>query len=97
MHKKHAADGLVAISVSLDDFEEAKTKDVVLKFLTKQNATFTNFIIAEEAEVWQKKLDIGGPPVVYVYGRDGKVVKKFDEGVKYTEVQKVVEPLLKKK
>jgi hypothetical protein len=96
MHKKHAADGLAAISVSVDDFEEEKTKDKVLKFLKKQDATFTNLILAEQPDVYQKKLDIAGPPVVFVYGRDGKLVKKFDEGVSYENVKKVVLPLLKK-
>ena len=96
MHKKHADDGLIAISVSVDDFEAKKTKDAVLKFLTKQNATFTNLILAEPADEWQKKLDLGGPPAVFVYGRDGKLVKKFDDGVSYEEVKKVVLPLLKK-
>jgi hypothetical protein len=96
MHKKHAGDGLAAISVSVDDFEDKDTKEVVLKFLTKQKATFTNLILAEPSDVWQKKLDLGGPPAVFVYGRDGKLVKKFDEGVSYEEVQKVVLPLLKK-
>lgn len=96
MHKKHAAAGLTAISVSIDDFEEDKITDKVLKFLKKQDATFTNLILAEQPDVYQKKLDIGGPPVVFVYGRDGKLVKKFDEGVSYEEVNKVVLPLLKK-
>jgi hypothetical protein len=96
MHKKHADDGLVAISVSVDDFEEEKTKDAVLKVLNKQKATFTNLILAEPAEVWQKKLDLAGPPAVFVYGRDGKLVKKFDEGVSYEAVKKVALPLLKK-
>lgn len=96
MHKQHASDGLVAISVSVDDLEEARTKDAVLKFLTKQKATFTNLILAEAPDDWQKKLDLGGPPAVFVYGRDGKLVKKFDEGVSYEEVKKIVLPLLKK-
>jgi hypothetical protein len=97
MQKKLAGDGLVAISVSVDDLEEKDTKDKVLKFLTKQNATFTNLILNEKSDVWQQKLDISGPPVVFVYDRTGKLAKKYDEGVKYDAVEKLVRELLQKK
>jgi hypothetical protein len=95
MHNKHAKDGLVCISVSVDEPDnQAKT----LAFLNKQGATFANYLIDEPTEVWQKKLDVGFPPSVIVIGRDGERVKKFtaDETFTYDDVEKVVEPLLKK-
>src|ERR1051326_7064737 len=41
LHQKSAKDGLVAVSVSLDDLSEVGGKDKVLKFLQKQQATMT--------------------------------------------------------
>ena len=94
MHLKHAADGLVCLSVSVDDADDkAKT----LAFLKKQKATLANYLIDEKAEVWQTKLDAGAPPTVIVIGRDGRRVKRFttEEPFTYEDVKKVVEPLLK--
>lgn len=97
MHKKYGKDGVAAISVDLDDPAEKDVKDKVLKFLKKQNATFDNFILNEPAEVWQKKFDADGPPVIFVFDRDGKIAKKFDAGAEADELEKVVVGLLKKK
>jgi len=96
MHRKHAKDGLVCITVSVDETDNGPK---ALAFLNKQGAQFPNFIIDEPTEVWQKALDVGFPPNVIVYGRDGKRVKKFtsDESFTYEDVEKVVEPLLKQK
>jgi hypothetical protein len=96
MHEKYAKDGLVCLSVSVDDpDEQAKT----LAFLTKQQATFANYLIAEPGEVWQPKLDVSAPPSVLVFGRDGKRVRKFttEDPFTYEDVEKVVVPLLKGK
>jgi hypothetical protein len=98
MQRKYAKDGLVAISVSLDDPNEDNVKDKVTKYLRSQKATFTNLILDEKPEVWQKKLKIEGPPCVFVFDRDGKIAKKFDSGEKYEdEIEKFVADLLKKK
>jgi hypothetical protein len=96
MHHKYAKDGLVCISVSVDETENGPK---ALAFLNKQGATFANYLVDEPTEVWQKKLDVGYPPSVIVFGRDGKRVKKFtaDESFTYEDVAKVVEPLLKAK
>jgi hypothetical protein len=95
MHEKYAKDGLVAMSLNLDDPTDEKTMKRVREFLTAQKANFTHFVLDEEFEVWQKKLEIVGPPVVFVFGRDGKVAKKFEE-VDYKEVEKMAAELLKK-
>jgi hypothetical protein len=96
MHRKYAKDNLVCISVSVDEPENGPK---ALAFLDKQGATFTNYLVDEPVEVWQKRLDVGYPPSVIVIGRDGKRVKRFtaDEPFTYEDVEKVVEPLLKKK
>jgi hypothetical protein len=96
MHHKYAQDGLVCRSVAVDD-KDAVEKD--LKFLRDQKAEFASYLIDEEAEVWQKKLDVSAPPAVVVFGRDGKRVKTFtsEEPFTYAEVEKLVVPLLKDK
>jgi hypothetical protein len=38
-----------------------------------------NLLGREEADSLAKKLDIVSVPVVYVYGRDGGLVQRFDE------------------
>jgi hypothetical protein len=54
-------------------------------------------MLDESVETWQKKLGIDGMPAVFVYGRDGKVIKKFTDDFEYKDVEKVVQELLKKK
>jgi|SRR6516165_4877039 hypothetical protein len=97
MQKKYIKDGLVAVSVSLDDPNEDGVKDKVKKYLVNENATFANLILDEKMEVWQKKLKIEGPPAIFVFDRDGKIAKKYDSGEGYDEVEKLVADLLKKK
>src|SRR5688500_1733085 len=94
MHLKHALDGLVCLSVSVDDIEE---KDKALAFLKKQSATLANYLIDEPAETWQTKLDASAPPTMIVIGRDGKRIKRFtgDEPFTYDDVRKVVDAALK--
>jgi hypothetical protein len=96
MHHKYAKDGLVCVSVTVDDKDD---RDKCLAFLKLQQATFPNYLLDEPAEVWQPKLDASAPPTVFVYGRDGKQVKKFttEEPFTYADVEKVVAPLLKVK
>jgi hypothetical protein len=97
MQKKYAKDGVVAVSVSLDNPNEEGVQEKVRKYLVSQKATFTNLILDEKLEVWQKKLKIEGPPCIFVFDKDGKIAKKFDSGEGYDEVEKLVADLLKKK
>jgi hypothetical protein len=96
MQSQYAKDGLAAVSVSLDDTAEKDTRENVLKFLKAKKATFTNLILDEKPEVWQEKLNIDGPPCVFVFNREGKVIKQYKEGVDYGEVEKLVVEELKK-
>lgn len=92
MYRELAAKGFVAISVSLDDPRDVETMKQVHAFLEKVGASFRNFVLDEPEESWSKKLDIAGPPLVVVFGRDGRVVKRFVGG--YDEVRQLVEKLL---
>jgi thiol-disulfide isomerase/thioredoxin len=97
MHQKYAADGLVAMSVALDDPTDEKAKARVVKFLQARQATFTNILLDEKPEVWQKQLDIDGPPCVYVFARSGQLEKKFTGEIKYGEIEELAVRLLKDK
>jgi thiol-disulfide isomerase/thioredoxin len=66
LHEKHAKDGLIAVSISLDSPPE---KAEVVKFLQSRGAKFTNLLLDEDQEFWQKKFHIPGPPVVFVFNR----------------------------
>jgi hypothetical protein len=94
MHNKYAKNGFAAISVSLDDPKNDKARQRVIDFLTKQKATFTNLILDEESEVWQKKLKFEGPPCVFVFDRDG--TWKQYTAPDYAEIEKYVAELMKK-
>jgi thiol-disulfide isomerase/thioredoxin len=95
LHQKYAKDGLVCISLSVDDADD---KERTLKFLRAQKATMANYLIDESADVWQKQLDATVPPNAIVIGRDGKRVKRFtsEEPFTYADIEKLVKPLLEK-
>lgn len=98
LHQEHAKDGVVCMSVSVDDPEK---KELALKFLTKTGATFQNFLLDEEAEVWQKNWKVNGVPIVFVFGKDGAQAAKFDaddpdKQFSYKDVKAKVAELLKK-
>jgi thiol-disulfide isomerase/thioredoxin len=99
MHQKYAKDGLVCISVSVDSLEK---QAAALKFLQDQQATFPNYLLAEEFTLWQDKWDISGPPALFVFNRQNQRAAKFDHNdpdKSYTseEVEKLVRELLNDK
>lgn len=96
MHNKYGKDGLVAVSVSLDDASEQGVEAKVQRFLESRKAAFTNLILDEQPEVWQQKLQFDGPPSVFVFSREGKRVKHFKDGVDFGEVEKLAISELKK-
>ena len=97
LHQKYAKDGLVAMSVSVDTPED---RGKALDFLQKQKATFANYWLDEKGKFWQEKLDITGPPAVFVFDRQGKRAGKFDTNdsdktYTYDDIEKLVQQLLK--
>lgn len=99
LHEKRAKDDVVCISVSIDDKEN---REVALAYLKKQNATTTNFWLDESSDVWAKKWNVKrGVPIAFVFDKQGKIAKKFDnenekaDPFTYKEVTKVVDELLK--
>src|SRR4051794_11299497 len=96
MHRKYAAQGVVCLSVSLD---EAGDREKTLTFLKKQEATFPNYLLDEETKVWQEHWNVKAPPVVFVFDREGKRAGKFDtendRTYTYEDVESLVKQLLK--
>ena len=98
---------VACISVSCD-YTGAKSKppkfyeERVLKFLETQKATFDNVLATVPSDEMFEKLEIPAIPAVFVYGRDGKLVKLFDnsnakteaEEFTYADVNKLVDKLL---
>ena len=112
LHKDHGKD-VVCLSVSTD-YAGSKNKppeyyrERVLKFLQEQEATFDNVLLNVPSDELFEKIELASIPAVYVYGRDGKLVKRFDsesaenlkadeEAFTYADVNKVVQGLLKGK
>ncbi len=93
MHKKYAKDGLVAISVSLD---EVKDKEAALKFLESSGAAFTNLLLDDQVDRLAK-LHFLAPPCYFVFNRRGQWVQfKGEEGpVDYPGMEKRVVEFLK--
>ncbi len=98
MHKKYAKDGLVALSVSLDSLaDDPQAKEHVLAFLRKQGATFTNLLLDEPLEFWEKKLRFAAPPCYYVFSRQGRWTMIQPEEGDHDKVEKQVVELLREK
>jgi hypothetical protein len=96
MHERYAKDGLVCISVSVD---ELKRQDAALAFLKETKATFANYLLDEETDLWQTKWDINAPPAVFVFDRANRRAAKFDTSdpdkpYSYDDVERVVKKLL---
>lgn len=95
MHKKYAAKGLAVVSLSLDDVDDAKAVAEAEKFLREKRATFSNVLLKEEFGVGFDKLDISAIPAVFLYGTDGKELKRFtmddpNDQFTYEQVEKEV-------
>lgn len=97
LHKHYGKDGVVCISVTIDELEN---KDAALKFLKSKGATFANYLLDEDASVWQNKWMLKGVPAVFVFNREGKRAAKFDNDdpdkqFTYLDVEKLVRDLLR--
>jgi len=99
MHKKYAEKGLAVISLSLDDPSDKAAVAEAEKFLKQKNAVFTNVLLDENFGEGFEKLNINTIPAVFVYGPDGKEVKRFtmddpNNQFTYADVEKAVGTLL---
>lgn len=96
MQAKFNKEGMAAVSVALDDPADKEVHARLVKFLQKQNAVFTNLVLDEKPELWQAKLRFEAVPCVFVFNRAGQWIR-FEGSIEYSEIEKHVVELLKKK
>src|SRR5262245_48503468 len=97
LHLRYAKQGVVCMSASVDEVEN---KEAALKFLEAKKATFANYLIDDDAKIWQDHWDFIGPPAVFVFDQTGKLAGRFDHNdpdkkYTYADVEKLVRKLLK--
>lgn len=109
LQEKHSKD-VVTITFNVDNSGSAdsapdKIQPKIVEQLTKLKAfDVRNFLSKDRDEAVYKQMRIDAPPTILVYGRDGKLARKFDvnstggKDVTYTKhVTPFVEELLKTK
>ncbi|MBX9679918.1 MAG: hypothetical protein K2X38_14240 [Gemmataceae bacterium] len=69
MQSKHGKDGLVVLTVAVDDIEE---RELVLSKLKERKIGLANLFLHEPPELWQKKLRFDASPCVYLFDRNGR-------------------------
>lgn len=85
MHRAHK-EQLVCVSFNVD-YVGIKNKPAefyrprVEKFLKKQKATFANFLCTAESDKVFEALELSSIPAVYVFDKDGKLAKRFDDSL----------------
>lgn len=97
LHKKYA-DKVACVSLCANYSGIGKPEEEIeepLKFLKEKGATFDNILSTEKDEVLYKKLAIASVPCIFIYDRDGKLLKKFVNEAKYSEIEAYLTPLLK--
>ena len=81
--KVYADKGVVVVSLCFDDPVKGQVPDKVKEFLVKQDAQFENLVSALDiSDDGADAFDIaeGALPHFKVYGKDGKLFKKFESG-----------------
>jgi len=99
MHRKYGSKGLAVISLSLDDPTDKAAVAEAERFLKEKNALFSNVLLDENFGEGFEKLNINAIPAVFIFGSDGKEVKRFtmddpNNQFTYDEVEKAVGALL---
>lgn len=98
LHEKHAKDGLVLITVTID---EKHDRDKALKFLQDKHATGTNFFLTETDEAttkkWHEKYPVLSLPVLAIQNRKGERVVTDEGDLTPAKLDEMVEKLLAEK
>lgn len=76
-------DEVVCMTVNLDyiglaDEPPETHRDAALKTLTEKGAAFQNFLSSTSDTDVYSRLEVAAVPVVYVYDREGKLARRFD-------------------
>jgi hypothetical protein len=101
MHEKHGKDGLVILSVTMDEamdeMDRAEYREKTKTFLARVKPPFATYDLAFDRSKPPATLAFdGGMPRVFVFNRDNQFVLK-EQGPDKDEVEKAVAQALKKK
>ena len=94
LHDKYAVRGLRVISVSVDPPDDADARAAARDFLSRQKATFRNVILTDKAEVWQARWKTDGPPLLFLFDRQGRLAARWDGKFDPAEVEKKLTDLV---
>ncbi len=102
MHKKHAAAGLVVITLNTDEAKDKEARKDIRAFLNEKQASTINLLLDEPGEFMQKKLRYDLLPCYYVFDRQGKWTQFVGDvdngkGVDYRAMDRLIEDSLKEK
>jgi hypothetical protein len=98
MQHKHGKDGLVAVTVNIDEDKVEKEKSE--KFLRENKIAVTNVLLDGSKDDAIEKLRVESLPTVFVFNRQGKYVRFPNEKgdpFEHADVEKVVLEFLKEK
>jgi thiol-disulfide isomerase/thioredoxin len=85
LHSTHSKD-VICVSFNVD-YVGIKNKPAdfyrprVETFLKKQKAVFVNILCTDESDKFFAAQELSSIPAVYVFGKDGKLAKRFDESL----------------
>ncbi len=105
LQEKYGKDGLVVLSVALDDPHNAETRNAALGCLERNKPPFRSFALDLVPEKHPATLQFNGVPGVFVFNRDNRYVLKLPaldargntiEDFDYAAIEKVVAEQLKK-
>ena len=94
LHGRYSGRGLRVISVSVDPPDDADARAAARDFLVRQKATFRNVILSDGAEVWQAKWKTDGPPLLFLFDKQGRLAGRWDGKFDPAEVDKKVAALV---
>ena len=91
--------GLQVVSLSLDDPGDQAAVKEAKKFLKAKKSNLINILLDEASGEGFEKLNINAIPAVFIYGPDGKEVKRFTmddtkNQFTYEEVEKAIGEML---
>jgi thiol-disulfide isomerase/thioredoxin len=94
LNGKYAARGLKVISVSVDTPDDTDARAAARDFLVRQKATFRNVILSDPADVWQARWKIDGPPLLFLFDKQGRLAGRWEGKFDAAAVDKQVAELL---
>jgi thiol-disulfide isomerase/thioredoxin len=110
LHKKHGGKDVACMSMACEYIGVKKKppesyRDRVLAFLEKQEATFENVLSNVPTDELFDQMKLASIPAVYVFDRDGKLYKRFDNEMAekeedhftYEQITQLVEELIARK